>query len=343
MQRAAPDLRELIRGVEIHSASAFSIAAERFDVAKTTTAGAGDDLASRLASALYHRRYCRPTRTSLGPTASDARAARVFVEELSQANSGSGAWEPGWIVQGIEADGMVVVRRQRDDLLVWARPNEFRAASGALQIGSAGRLRVAKELREMLQGYYAAFGNADRGTDDGLEPGDVVRFYWHLTAEAACSWMRELTERFNAACIAFHAKVLNDPAAYFRADAGVLYVERKDLGRTLDLLPALHEMTGAGVRPAAPIIAKRHAHGIAEAEDPGDGRSFAQHRCQLIAEGLIRAFERPTGRFETRLKAVMDRFSDQGLSGTTPWLNAGSSDVYHWSPRTPSSPRAGRT
>jgi len=182
----------------------------------------------------------------------------------------------------------------------------------------------------MLPGYYVAYGNADRGRDEGLNAVDVVRFYWHLTAEGARRWMRELTARFNSAGVPFQAKVLNDPAAYMRADAGVLYVERTHAGRAMTLLPELHQVTQSGLRDTTPMLTKRLAPGLAAADDPGDGRSFGQHRCQLVAEGLVRACAAPKARFDMRLKAVLERFADEGLSGATPWLKAGSEDMYQW-------------
>jgi hypothetical protein len=329
MQRPVSDLRDLVDAVEIHSATTFSIGEERFNASAANDAPV--DLASTLASALYSRKYCRPIPTSFTPIAPDPRVARVFVEHLSHANCGSGTWESGWMIQAIEADGTLVARRQRDGLLVWARPEEFRPANGVTGVGSAGRVRVPKELREMLPGYYAAFGDADRSADVGSRPVDLVRFYWHLTSDVARDWIRELTTRFNAAAVPFQVKVLNDPAAYLRADAAVLYVERKDLAPTMALLPALHRVTRDGLRTTTPMLTKRLAPGLSAADDPGDGRSFGQHRCQLIAEGLIRAAGSPASRFETRLKAVVDRFADEGLTGAAPWLKAGSADVYQWS------------
>jgi hypothetical protein len=329
MQRPASDLRELIDAVEIHSATAFSIAAERFDASNTKDAPV--DLASTLANALYSRKYCRPIKTSVSPVALDPRVARVFVEQLSHANSGSGTWESGWVLEAIEANGTLVMRRQRDDMLVWARPDEFRPANGLAEIGAAGRVRVPKELREMLPGYYAAFGNADRSADVGTTARDLVRFYWHLTSDIARDWIHELTVRFNAAGVPFQVKLLNDPATYVRADAAVLYIERKDLAATMALLPALHRVTRHGLRDTTPMLTKRLARGLSVADDPGDGRSFGQHRCQLVAEGLVRSTGGAAARSTARLKAVVDRFAGEGLSGAAPWLRAGSPDEYRWS------------
>jgi len=329
MQRQAADLRELVEAVEVQSSTVFSIGSERFDASRST--GGTVDFASTIASALYSRKYCRPTQTSVTPVASDPRLARVFVDQLSLANSGSGTWECGWRVHAIEADGTLVVHRQHDDLMVWARPDEFRSTSGDAAVGSIGRVHVPKELREMLPGYYGVFGNADRSAEDGAQPLDIVRFYWHVTSEIALDWMRELTVQFNSAGVPFQAKVLNDPAAYVRADAGVLYVERKDLAPTMALLPSLHRVIRAGLRDTTPMLTKRLAPGLAVADDPGDGRSFGQHRCQLIAEGLVRSAAGKSSRFEHRLKVVVDRFADEGLSAAAPWLKAGSSDLFHWS------------
>lgn len=333
------DIREILDAVDIRSATTFSIASERFE--PHTSAAA--DLTSRLASALYYRKYCRPTVNSSNSAGFDARRSRVFVEELSHANSGSGTWEPGWVVQSVEPAGSIVVRRRQDDLLIWARPNQFRSRDGAPQIDRVGRVFVAKELREMLQGYYVVFGNADRGEDEGEDPSDIVRFYWHLTAEGALPWIRELTGRFNAAGVAFQAKVLSDPASYVRADAGVLYVERREVAPTLALLPSLHADARTGLRSSTPMFTKRLAPGLAVAEDPGDGRSFGQHRCQLIAEALVSAFEALAAGFDARLQAVVDRFADEGLSVARPWLNRRSRDVYRWPIAGTRSADAGRT
>lgn len=328
MLRTTADLDAIVEAVEIQAAGRFSILGEAFEVPSGDDDGVSE-MAPPLANALYQRMYCRPERGRPGPDG-DTRARRVFVDDLSKANCGVGTWEPGWIIRALEEDGTLVVHRQRDDLTLWAQREQFRPTHGKVGIGSVGRLRLGKELREMLPGYYTILGDADQPTDDAGSPVGIVRLYWHLTAEIAPVWIRELTRRFNAANVAFHAKVLSDPGAYFRADAGVLYVSHADLAGAMTLVPGLHKAVSPHLRHPTPMFTKWLARGLAVAEDPGDGRSFGQHRCHLVAEGVVRAFEDGTTAFREVTAAVVSRFAEEGLVITRPWLNAGSHQRYVW-------------
>jgi hypothetical protein len=337
MHRSASELREIVSAVQIRSPRSFSVVGEIIEIAPKEHDG--DAVESRLATALYQRMYCRPESGRVGQSA-DTRAMRVFVDDLSRANQGRGAWESGWIVKVVEQDGTLVVHRRQDDLTLWASPEQYRSVHGNIAVGSIGRLRIGKELREMFPGYYVILGDADQGDDTGSSVA-VARFYWHLTASAAPALINELTRRFNAAGIAFHAKVLSDPAAYLRADAGVLYVARKDLATAMDLLPVLHRSVSSLLRHTTPMFTKRLARGLAAADDPGDGGSFGQHRCQLIAEGLMRAFTEGRKASSDVAAAVATRFEEEGLSINRPWLNPGSRSIYAW-PRRPQPARPSR-
>jgi len=233
-------------------------------------------------------------------------------------------------VRATEDDGTLAVSKRGEDLTLWAPPGQFRPVDGTVAVGSVGRLRLAKELREMLPGYYTALGDADQPEEaDGSQP-KILRFYWHLTAEIAPDWINELTRRFNTVGVAFHAKVPADPGAYMRADAGVLYVPLADAAAVMALVPGLHRTVSASLRPTTPMFTKRLARGLAVAEDPGDGRSFGQHRCQLVAEGLVHAFQDGRIAFEDVTQAVAVRFAEDGLIITRPWLNSGSRQRYRW-------------
>ena len=186
MPRTPAELREIIEAVAVRSTDSFSVCGEIFDVqSENHSIGA---LTSYLASVLYQRMYCRPEsyRLRVGP---DIRAMHVFVDKLSRANGGNGTWDPGWIVKAIEEDGTLVVHKERDDLTLWARPKQFRVTSGPTDLGSIGRLRVSKELRGMLPGYYVVLGDADQRGNDVGAPIGIVRFYWHLTAKASLLWI----------------------------------------------------------------------------------------------------------------------------------------------------------
>jgi len=327
MVRATSDLREIIRAVHIQTELSFSVFSETFEV--STPLNGAAEMRPLLATTLYQRLYCRPSRGASVVRAS-TRASRVFVDELSRANCGAGTWEPGWVVNAVEDDGTLVVHKQRDDLTLWARPQEFRPADGTVGVGSTGRVHLGKELREMLPGYYTALGDADHPADYGERSVGIVRLYWHLTSAIAPSWIHELTRTFNAAGVPFRAKVQSNPAGYFRADSAVLYIAHTDLTAVMRLVPELHQSVAAHLRPTTPMFTKRLAPGLAVAEDPGDGRSFGQHRSELVADGLIRAFERESTAWDDVVDAIASRFAEDGLAITRPWLNAGSRVRYAW-------------
>jgi HopA1 effector protein family len=326
MPRATADLREIVEAVEVQANGRFSLSYDNFDA---PVAGGVTAMTSLLASTLYWRLYCRPSHGRAMPVG-DTRASRVFVDRLSQANCGTGSWEPGWVVRAVEDHGTLAVSKGGDDMTLWAQPKQFRPLHGTVAIGTVGRLRLAKELREMLPGYYTVLGDADQPADGNGSRGDTLRFYWHLTAEIAPGWINQLTRRFNTVGVAFHAKVLSDPGAYLRADAGVLYIALADAAAAMTIIPGLHRAVSASLRPTTPMFTKRLARGIAVAEDPGDGRSFGQHRCQLVAEGLVRAFQDGQTATEDVTAAVAARFAEDGLLITRPWLNPGSRQQYGW-------------
>jgi hypothetical protein len=117
---------------------------------------------------------------------------------------------------------------------------------------------------------------------------------------------------------------------YLRADAAVLYVAKKDLPRVMAIVPVVHAAMVRHLRASTPFFTKRLARGLGVAEDPGDGRSFGQHRCELVADALVRHFESGGPWDRAAADAVVARFSEAGLDASRPWLGAGSADCYEW-------------
>jgi hypothetical protein len=53
--------------------------------------------------------------------------------------------------------------------------------------------------------------------------------------------------------------------------------------------------------------------------DPGGEESFGQHRCRLLADGIIRAYERNARSLDERLAAVAERFAEDGVRLDRPY------------------------
>jgi hypothetical protein len=243
-----------------------------------------------------------------------------FVQALSAANAGAGSREAGWRVVRRTGDGQVVVAR--DGLTLWARPGEV---TGPAEPGAAVSVLLPKELLRLSPGFYLALGDA------GLDPdgATIVRLYWNLRSDGATALVSMLTAALNRNALRFRLKVINDPDGYSRCDAAVLYIERGDYDRAADIVAATYPAIAGHLKPAVPALTKPLAEGLSLAEDPGQANgSFGMHRCQLLAEAVIRAHERAADPAKATIEDVEARFDEEGVSLDRPYLNPGSADDY---------------
>jgi hypothetical protein len=318
MEAIHPDLLAVSEGVVVESPTRYVLRGE----AREVSAG-GPALVSALQDDLYARLYARPVTGDAPP--SDFLAQRDHVAALSAANGGSGTWEPGWTAGPLDEDGRVAV--VRDGVTFWAPPQRVRAAGGLPRPGEPCRVRLGKELRHLLAGYYVALGNA-AVAEPADDPERQVRLYWHLTAPAAVPFVAAVTAALNALDVPFRAKVLSDPAAYRRADAGILYLARRHYAPLVGPLAGLFDRLAPGLRAPTPLFTLPLAPGLALAEDPGGALSFGQHRCRLSAVGLWRAFEQGGHTAPARAAVVAATFREAGLDPAAPHLEAGPPTVY---------------
>jgi hypothetical protein len=77
-----------------------------------------------------------------------------------------------------------------------------------------------------------------------------------------------------------------------------------------------------------PVFTKKIAHGLGVAEDPGNGEGFGQHRCRVLAEGMICAYEQGAATLEQRMQVVSEAFRKAEVDLNCPYLNAQSADHY---------------
>lgn len=280
-------------------------------------------IVSALAEGLYAQLYIRPS--SAASTGHDLLAGRDLVTALSAANSGQGTWEPGWMIGEVDDDGRVAVTK--DGLTFWVPPTGLRTIGDQVEHGQFCRVLITKEWRNLMPGYYVAIGNGE--TEDQRDETEMrVRFYWHLGASGAVPFIAAVSAILNRLGIPFRAKVLNDPNTYRRADAGVLYVDRRFFREMCEAIAAIHRAVSPHLRPEIPLFTKLLAPGLGLAEDPANGLSFGQHRCQVIAQALWQSFEQLDPDKSARAATLAAAFQEAGLDPLYPYLEPRSTDCY---------------
>jgi hypothetical protein len=279
-------------------------------------------LQSRLYSDFYCRGFAAPAAHVIGGGSS---GWLPFVDALSAANTGLGYWEDGWQISSMNGDIVVC----KAGLAVRAKPQAYMVAPGdPLAPGTRLRLSFSKELRRMLPGFYLALSDQPL-SQDVAQP--LVRLYWNLAAKGAAGFVKRTTTLLNRAGLPFRLKVLNDPAQYTRCDAGVIYLLKQDYHAAREVFETIYDQVAASMKPATPVFTKLLAPGLGLAEDPGGLDSFGLHRCRILADGLMRAYEQGDTSAEGRWRVVAQHFAEHEVDLETPFLNPGSSDSYEFS------------
>jgi hypothetical protein len=286
---------------------------------------ARDYLLYSLQSQLYRDFYCRGTATLSRNEASRHYLTGLtpFVQRLSEANVGHGYWKEGYEVRTIE-DGALIVRAR--EMEIWTKSDDCLVPEGSpIEPGMPVSVRFPKEMLSISPGYYMALGN---NTLTGADSQNQVRFYWNLNADGALHLVKSLTSRLNSACVPFRLKVVNDTNRFDRCDAAVLYVSESNYDAAARIVSDTYSELASNLKPGVPAFTKKLAPGLGLAEDPGDGQSFGQHRCKLLAQSLVRGHEEGKRSIDARLQVVIDQFSEAGIDLFRPYLNQGSDDDY---------------
>lgn len=320
MNRYEEQLGSVVEAVEIRSSRSFAWLGQRVRALPDRASGIPPleqrrYLAGRLTEQLY-RDFYQPG--SIQPVSSlsdagppDDPASRAFLQTLRAAHTLRETLAWGWDI----TDVSIATRRHL----------RLRIAPGALVDGEGGSqgLRLRAESLGQSPGHYMIYGPA------GFVPGTrFIRLYWNLTASGAAPLITSLSTALTAAGVPFQLKMPVNPREYDRADAAVLYLDVQD---RLSVMPQLRQVHATGrphLRAIVPALTNRIGYGVGLAEDPPSGGSFGIHRCAIIAEGLITAWERGERSADARLAAIQRSFEERGLHITTPYLNPGSSDSY---------------
>jgi hypothetical protein len=223
-----------------------------------------------------------------------------------------GGWRPGGVRGTAERDGLRVLT----------------AGDGPAGPDGGRTLRLPAAMPGLVPGHVVLLGRRDL---DGAITGRVMRVYLHATPRVAVALAGAVCAALDDGGLAFRMKLPDDPRAYVRTDAAVLYARMEDAPAVVAALAGLPTEVLGGLRDPTPPLTLRLAPGVGWAEDPGGLDSFGHHRAGLVAEGLVAAAERGERTAEDRVRRVARAFAAAGLDPARPHMGpAGGWEPAPW-------------
>ncbi|MBE5096794.1 lanthionine synthetase LanC family protein [Bacillus thuringiensis] len=334
MNQYIEQVKEVVRAINIHSPTTYSWLGKRsMKLSPTlkrslTPENTYHYLLYNLQSKLYSDFYCKgvlepANKEFFGQSISDI----TFIQELSDANTGCGYLEKGWTVNAVSEDKVIVCR---GDLQLWVDPGYCGITEeNSISPGMQQSLRFPKEFPSISPGFYMALSDQEFSSEDSQ---NLVRIYFNINPSGAVHLMRMATSMLNGENIPFKLKVLNNPARFTRCDSMVLYINKNDYEAVSEILKRIYPDIISSLRKQTPVFTKVLAPGMGAAEDPGQGESFGSHRCRILADGLIQAYEQGRKSIDEKLQVIVERFVEEKLCLEKPYLNPFSIERYHFQP-----------
>lgn len=250
-----------------------------------------------------------------------------FLQRLRTANSSRERWDRGWMVDSIDMNGSLHVKK--GNFSRHAYSGEFIKESFAhrsTEKNDSLKLLVRNEHWEKDDVFYFVFG--ETLAEDQYEW--LARFYFNLAPEGSPPLIRAICRGFNRYFIPFQFKCLNHPHLYSRTDAAVLYFDRRYFTIGYEILSGIYRALARQFRSACPLFTLRIAPGFAFAENPPDpAESFGSSRSRLIARAVVAAFNEARDK-QTWIQAVSGTIRQNGYDLNSFYLNPGSHYPYHF-------------
>jgi len=252
-----------------------------------------------------------------------------FLGLLQDANHGTGFLDPDWVVVVAKNDQVQIAK---DGLHLWVTPS-VHLAVGSMPPGSSAQelslpadptvgtsvcLRMPNSL--FAGEYYIAIGN--EGEPVAEQPRIVVSF--NISAAGAPVLMEALSQGLNHAACRFIFKTLNQPLQYGRFNAAILEIEAENYSILRSMLQVASERIDPHLSDPVPLFSYRLAAGIGLVESPIDDTDFGLSRCELLAQALLESDSLALSRREM----IREKFIQQSLDWTRPYLNPGSNARY---------------
>lgn len=251
-----------------------------------------------------------------------------FIAAVEQANTTRGCVSADWCFEGAApgGDGASV----RADGHVMTVGWELLIPQGDLVPGASVDVLIPPFRRYAQRGWYVLFGEAGARLSGH---GPVVRTYFApRDPKGVLRLVAALTTSLNDRGAGFQIKLRNNPRSYRRLDAFVLYLRAGDWLDHRDAIVSAHREAHRWLRDSTPCFVRELARGVGIAQEPdhdGTDLSFGQHRCLVVAEGLLTAFDGGADTSSARYAAILDQFRLREIDAERPYLSASSSSLDH--------------
>lgn len=253
-----------------------------------------------------------------------------LIQDLSESNTSRERWDSGWQISRIEPSGQILAHKYSTKRLFC--PDQFLLEDGhgiAPQVGANIKVFLSKESRSLQPGFYYVFGETVTSQEDDY---NLVRFYWNIQQAGVTTLIRCLTKALNRFQVPFRFKCLTNWSFFSRADAAVLYVNKRFYQITATLMADAYPQVEKYLKSDTPLFSKTLALGLGLAEDPENGESFGLNRCRILAEGIWNAYTQGLQTEQARLAEVIKQFSHYQITLAHPYLSPGSVDQYVFPP-----------
>ena len=267
-----------------------------------------------------------PNSTAIATRVVNQQSTAFFEDmtaQLSSANQGQASWEPGWLINSINADGTYTVIRK--GILRSVHASEFASTeinSQTLNVGSTVALYRPSESTHWQSGFYFAFGKT--GQDD-FDCCELVRIYWNIEPEGAPGLVSEVTREFNRYQIPFRFKCTNLRSLSQRIDTAVLYVPISNFRLSVSLSLHIRYAVHRWMRESVPLFTHELAPGLSFAQNPDTESSFGMERCLRLARAIIHTHKLQA---KPKLEQVIKQLKADGLNMEKPHLNPGFPDLF---------------
>jgi HopA1 effector protein family len=251
-----------------------------------------------------------------------------FYRRLNLSNTSRGYFDLDWQIVAETEDGELIVSKDGLHLHVDRQqhiPPNFHTA----KIGDTIPIYLPPELVGI--DTYIVVGNLGLPQHEApplAGSRQLIRIYLNISPDGAVSLTQHLTGTLNKLGVRFQLAILHNPALCDRYDVATLSLSQTSYSAAQTYLAELYQSHQTEFSPQIPILTKQLAPGVGLAEVPLTNDSFGLHRCELIAEGLVSAFDRGQHAPTDRLDLIATAWDNAQLDRAHPYLNPRSSDCY---------------